>query len=382
MRLILHVGTEKTGSTAIQQHLLINRETLAERGVHLCRSLGGGNHRALVAAFMPPDTLDDFLRAQNLADAEQRAVWAAGVLDGFAAEVAAAKADAGMETVVVSSEHFHSRLLEPDSVTRLATFLDGLFTDVSVICYLRRQDQMALSFYSQKLRAGFVPPEILPLSKVRRRADSLPPYFDFDSLLHRWSEAFGASRVRPRLYQTESFAGGDVVEDFFQTAGLGVPDSRLPRAANPSLCRASQVALRVFNAQCGGYDPATRDCHGSRRRALVDYLERTGGDDRGQLPTRDEAQAFYAAFASSNARVAARWFQRESLFTEDFSAYPDTSQPVDWEDAATRLAGFMVEEGEREALARAEADARATKELAAAEAAQPATARGSTAGEG
>ena len=295
---------------------------------------------------MPDDFHDDFLRARGLLDSDARNAWRAEFLEAFAAEAEAAKADA--DVFVVSSEHFHSRLLEACSVKQLAAFLDRLFSDVSVVCYLRRQDEMALSFYSEKLRAGFIPPEILPLRNLRRRQGTLPPFFDFESLLDRWSEAFGPRRLSPRLYQTESLFHGDVVQDFFQLADLGPPEIRLPSAANASLCLAAQAALRRYNEICGGQDVAARDRHRPNRQALVAYLQAQGGQDRGQLPTREDARAFYGAFAASNNRVAARWFQRAQLFQEDFSVYPEQSQAVDWEAVASLFAGFAASQSEAE----------------------------------
>lgn len=340
MRLILHIGTEKTGSTAIQQHLQANRLLISEQGVHCCDTAGRGNHRALVAAFMPPDVHDDFLRGRKLVQADARSAWREAFLDAFAAEVEAAKADA--ESFIVTSEHFHSRLDQPAGVMELAAFLRPLFSDITVVCYLRRQVEMALSFYSEKLRAGFIPPEILPLSNVRRRVGSLPPYFDFESFLNRWSDALGERCIAPRLYQAASLDGGDVVQDFFQVAGLGSPGVRLPETANPSLCMAAQGALRRYNECCGGHDVAARDLHRQRRQRFVDYLQAQGGEDRGQLPTLQEASAFYAAFAASNSRVAERWFRRERLFDEDFSMYPEQSRSADWEAITDLFAGFLA----------------------------------------
>lgn len=347
MRLILHIGTEKTGSTAIQAQLLADRGALAGRGIQLCSTAGEGNHRALVAAFMPEDCQDDFLRNHNLVDTAARDAWRADFLQAFSAEVQAAKAVA--DVFVVSSEHFHSRLLQPDSVARLADFLHPLFSEVSVVCYLRRQDEMALSFYSEKLRAGFIPPEILPLRNVRRRAGSLPPFFDFESLLQRWERAFGARCISPRLYPSGSLAGDDVVQDFFQTVGLGTLACRPPEIVNPALSQAAQAALKLYNEGCGGQEEAARDRHRHYRQRLVDYLHSLPAKDRGQLPARDDARTFYQAFSASNARVATHWFGRTALFNEDFSVYPQEPQAVDWVSAARLLADFVAWQGEVEA---------------------------------
>lgn len=44
MRLTLHIGTDKAGSTAIQSHLALNREWLAAHGVYVPRSFLGPNN--------------------------------------------------------------------------------------------------------------------------------------------------------------------------------------------------------------------------------------------------------------------------------------------------------------------------------------------------
>ena len=49
MKLILHIGTHKTGTTALQQFLHANREALAARGFHYATPPHGLQHSNLVA---------------------------------------------------------------------------------------------------------------------------------------------------------------------------------------------------------------------------------------------------------------------------------------------------------------------------------------------
>jgi hypothetical protein len=336
VRAVLHIGTEKTGSSSLQAYLSRGAGELARSGVHCCTSAGRGNNRALAAAFMEPGESDDYTRLHGLDDTGARASWRAEFLEAFAAEVASCRAD----VFVVSSEHFHSRLLEPAQVAGLAAFLDPLFDDIQVRVYLRRQDELALSFYSQKLRAGFIPPTILPIANVRRPRRNPPPYFDFEALLGRWADAFGEAAVHPCLYDRGVLQGGDVVSDFCQFAGLPLLDLALPEPVNTALSAPAQAALLRFNECCAG-DRESRDRHRSTRDALAAYLQ-AHGTGASVLPPRAEAEEFYAAFAAGNAAVARRWFGRDRLFAEDFSRYPETPAPVDWERAAELLAGFAA----------------------------------------
>ena len=47
-RLILHIGSQKTGTTSIQKFLEINRHYLYEQDIYIPDNLGGMNHRHAV----------------------------------------------------------------------------------------------------------------------------------------------------------------------------------------------------------------------------------------------------------------------------------------------------------------------------------------------
>jgi len=336
VRAVIHIGTEKTGSSSLQSYLSKTSDELARRGIHCCTSAGAGNNRALVAAFMGAGESDDYTRLHGLDDPGARKAWRERFIESFLAEVAACSG----HTFVISSEHFHSRLVDGDSIVSLAAFLRPLFDDIQLRVYLRRQDELALSFYSQKLRAGFVPPSIMPLANLKRPRQ---PYFDFEDLLSRWATAFGAEALHPALYDRKRLQGGDVVCDFCDFAGLPLIDVALPEPVNTSLSAPAQAALLRFNECCAG-DRESRDRHRSTRDALAAWLQAHGAG-ASVLPRRAEAEAFYGAFADGNAAVARRWFGRERLFSEDFTRYPEAPEPVDWERAASLLAGFAASRG-------------------------------------
>lgn len=333
MRCVIHIGTEKTGSTAIQGYLFANQAALKKNGVHVCTSAGRSNNRALPAAFMSADKTDDFFRLLNIDSEKKRNSWRKKLLKNFKNEVRRAARSSSL--FLISSEHFHSRLLTDAEVKDFHTFLAPLFDDIQVICYLRRQDRMALSRYSQALRAGFTPESPLP---VLKRKPHIPAYFNFQALLRRWAQPFGKKNVMPRIYSKSELVEGDVVQDFIRSVGLPVKNAGTIRVENRALSAEAQAVLIRVNEKLKGADPMAAK---RLRQLLVNYLE-NNSQGRSIQPTLADAQDFYEAFLETNSVVAHRWFGRDSLFDTDFSGYPTEPEPVCREKVFDLLADFML----------------------------------------
>ncbi len=335
MRCILHIGTEKTGSTSIQRYLLHNRDVLHASGVYICTSAGKGNNRALPAAFMSDDKQDDFIRQHKLENVDARKFWKEGILESISAEVLQASQSA--KVFVISSEHFHSRLLKADEVMDLHSFLTPLFDEINVFCYLRRQDRMAVSLYSQVLKAGFTPDTFFPLDVSSQDLD-FQLYFDFRALLERWSLAFGEENIFPRIYSHDALMNSDVLDDFLQVTGLGCAGDRDPGKKNLSLSEEAMATLLWINRRMAKVSSTSAN---ALRKEIVSYLEESGAGEPGR-PKTVEAKVFYNAFTQSNEAVARRWFGKTTLFDEDFSEYPVRKMAVDTERVLDIVVEFML----------------------------------------
>ena len=86
VRCILHIGTEKTGSTSLQTALSVNREHLSERGIFYSKAAGSLNSRALAAAFCQYSS-DDYLARLGIEGAAQHDSWRNNLLDKIRGEV-------------------------------------------------------------------------------------------------------------------------------------------------------------------------------------------------------------------------------------------------------------------------------------------------------
>ncbi|WP_344101553.1 hypothetical protein [Myceligenerans crystallogenes] len=277
------------------------------------RSGGGVSHTRLVTYAADPERVDDLRRWERVTSPERVAAHRVLVERGFRAELTAraAATSSGIDTLLLSSEHCHSRLRSVAEVTVLRKLLEECCDEVEVVVYLRPQHEAALSLYSTRIKAGL--PAREPLSEPLQ-----PGFLDYGALTARWAEVFGAGSLRVRTYERHELAGGNVVTDFGRTAGLPVPLEPGARRANPSL---SPRGLRVLGAVnlvlprfvLGRKNPA--------RAPVAQVVERLfpGG---GPAVTRRAAESFYACYAATNEEVRRRWLpERATLFSPDFTVY-------------------------------------------------------------
>jgi hypothetical protein len=295
--IVLHIGTEKTGTTSIQDALHSQASSLAAQGFGVPSSVGCPNHTGLAMAAAQPDWVTDLSAP---CPTEQ-------IADALAAEVATMPT--GIHTLVLSNEHCHSRLPDLASVQRLHRILAPLAETIRVVVYLRRQPELAISRMSTLFRHGATISQALP-----------PPghdefFYDYAALLDRWAEVFGRAAIDARLYAEAQRLEGGVVADFFHR--LGVTPPVRTRALNPSLDPVAQEILRITNRAGLSLPSALREKLEERHRGA------------GATPTRGEVEAWLGYYATSNERVRAGWFpERDALFDNDVSLYPENRLPA------------------------------------------------------
>lgn len=306
---ILQIGTEKTGTTSLQSFLAANRAQLAERGFLYPRFCGALNHTGL-AAYAMADERPDPIKLPFGGDTPD----AIPKMRARLRKLAAAELS-GAQNAIFCSEHCHSRLRRQDEVARLRDLLAESFDDVVVSIYLRRQDRLALSLYSTKLKSGATPTRIMP------EPGSDPAYYDYDRVLTLWESVFGKDAVHVRLYEKDLLTNGSIVDDFLACWDLGQAQGfRQVPNENSAIDTSAQAFLRAINPALAELDEPVKEM---LRGSVVSALERSC-PGRGVYPARRDAEVFFASFAASNAAVAVRYFpERTQLFDADFSIYPE-----------------------------------------------------------
>jgi hypothetical protein len=212
VRLIIHVGPHKTGTSALQAFLDRNHEPLRERGVWYRGEGAGRNHIAMAFAFQSwPDGATVLLHRYIQAASE-----------------------AGCHTCIVSAEGFARPKLDATPVLAALAATPATF-----VAYMRHPADRLVSLHDQIVRgnADTRPIEALNFDPTSRRP------------LGKWAEAPGHAFMLAPFDQSQ-WPGGSLFGDFL--AMLGIPEHGLDMApdsehANRSLPPGLTEVLRLAN---------------------------------------------------------------------------------------------------------------------------------------
>lgn len=191
-----------------------------------------------------------------------------------------------IQTVVVSSEHLHSRLRSVEEIQNLSDLFDGLFETVNIVVYLRRQDRLAVSLYSTALRVGWTHSTVLPKTGAVRSH-----YYNFQKLLECWSSVFGEDHVTVRLFERAQFANGSLYADFLQACGWPELVGQLEEspAHNEALSAVGALALLAINQAVACFMGEEERVVG--RRVRLEMADRVTQRYPSGKPTITKAQA-------------------------------------------------------------------------------------------
>ncbi len=228
--LFIHVGAGKTGTTALQEFLRINRSKLQEKGlvlpdIGLVKTENAIGHHKLsgVGSHANPNVLS---------------MWQA-------------ISKANEKKLLLTSETFHNRISQQDGVgffTEIYNIFSGW--EIRIIFYLRRQSQWQQSAYAQWVKGNM---ESLTIEEHTKRYKR-----NLADQVFCFSDVFGQQNIIVRPYEKQQFNGGNIFSDFFQIMGLSIDDSYdFPRRnPNPRLTVEALNFKRVVNSFCNDVSEA------------------------------------------------------------------------------------------------------------------------------
>ena len=300
MHCILHIGTEKTATTLLQQWLYANRSALSAEGICLSTVAKEGNNRKLVSWCQ--NNVDDWLRRKGIHSLHQKNEFLGDFEHAFRDEAARAKDN--HHTMILTSEHFHSRLHADDEIKRLQELLASLCEKVTVVAYFRDQADMAVSLYSTLLKIAFVK----PLDRYLGGVEPGKRNFDHARTSQQWAAIFGEDNCRFRVFDRAEFPLGDIRRDFIQSLPIPPTESALDFAlerANESLSRFQARLFRSINAIVPHWREGKNGVNRLNLRLKESVLELPGLHT--PLASEVEKALVRERFAASNREFLTQW---------------------------------------------------------------------------
>ena len=279
-KIILHIGSHKTGTTSLQWVFHKNRQRLKEKGVlypEAGKLNASHNKCAQSLPMIPP------FKTRSIFDRDK-------IFQDLRAEIDSFDGN----TVVMSGEGFCCLAREG------IAWLRELFRheQVMVVRYLRRQDEQFESMYLQKLKN----PDITwkyTLDGCLADHHLLYPPLDYAMSCGLWLDVFGEENVILRDYH--ALTGDDIVRDFFCLTGLDnlLPEMEFPdKKYNVTPTSESVLLFRLLNRL-----PLSRERKGRISKFITNhYLKKP----KKRLLSQEICHDIMAAYAASNASLARR----------------------------------------------------------------------------
>ena len=298
IKLFLHIGFHKTGTTAIQNFLSANRQTLRKRGV-LYPDLDPEwiNHNPLSWELMDPSFMP--------ADASYyHAYCATGLWNKTFCQIA----ESGCDTAVLSGEDF-SLVEHPEKVAEICSGFE-----TRVIIYIRRQDQVILSLYNQDVKdfAWMATKDLASYFWNHRMAQ----HIHYDRLIGNWASAFSKEAVSVGVYEERRLPNG-LIGDFMERIGVGLDDAFAVEGfpANPSLPPLALELKRILNHEA--LNKLENDILVDAMCASAIATQRQEGFTKHQDLTPSQQAAFMERYTEGNRRVAMEYLDEDSTLFED-----------------------------------------------------------------
>lgn len=300
MQVVLHIGTDKTGSTSIQRHLAVNLDWFQGNSTFIpATGFGLSTGHSALLNMLHEDNLDKLAKELEYA------------------------ANNGFRSAVLSWEGMN--FYPAKKIDRLQRILEKY--SVSVLVYVREQAEIIQSGFLQELKSNSNRTRMAALDHPRTIAERIiskrvcfTPNRNYYRLLQRWQRIFPEAEFLVGTFDKKLLFNGDVVDDFLAQLGV-VPDAAFERViidGNLSLDVESGLVVESWQADALPHKTMLR---------LVDIIysiiSREGSATRYFLGKKT-VKSIRRHFRSSNKRLARDYMKN--------CAYPFPNEKNCWRE--------------------------------------------------
>lgn len=236
-KLTIHIGSPKTGSTAIQNFCAANDDCLRRQGIcyprhkryHVTNNHLYFSHLILKAAPSPGQKqipVPKRKTEKKITSYLKRVIRETGSC---------------IDVLLSGEEMFYARDVSVLNILR------DKFSSIKIVAYLRRQDQFVQSYYSQYFKIGKVSEKLQDHKYLKNDF-----WLDYYDRIAQWAAVFGRENIIIRPFEKEQFYKNNLFADFLKnTFGLELTDDFIIPERNKSNVRVDNdvyEAIRLINS--------------------------------------------------------------------------------------------------------------------------------------
>lgn len=290
-KLILHIGTMKTGTTAIQKFLSDNKYLLSKYGYSY------PTIQKIRFKYINGSALHNYIKNSTGGGTPDFNC------DGWKDFWKKTREELKKNNVILSWE-----LMFDYDIKEFFSAVKKEYDNIQIILYLRRQDIYVESKWNQSIKAYFAFTETF-----KYYIDYLTPRYLYS--LDILSDIFGKNNVTVRVYEKEQFKGKrkDAVSDFMYSLGIDIDWDKvsLPKSNNVSMFGNMIEIKRKFNNYLGNRNYQ----HPNIEYIFLGYLAEIYDNNsihhaQGMFTPEDRAK-FLKQFDKENEEIARKYLGRE-----------------------------------------------------------------------
>jgi capsular polysaccharide biosynthesis protein len=285
-RLLIHIGTGKTGTSSIQNFLFINRKPLAKN----------------FGLFYPEQGLSDITHFGELIHAHYPIVsWIRDRQTENLEKLSLALNTSGCETGIISCENFYHHFSAED-IDFLATVFKQF--SVEIICYIRRQDLYMESAWKQQIKVGALKAAFPDFLQRHTQANYLEEvHANYYRMLKSWAAVFGIDKIRVKVFDKSVWINGDLIDDFLHTCGIDTEQalSALVKPALTNVAFPNELIRVVQKTNAMNLIPK------ARQQDFVEYLRKLNSFNESPLLSTAERMAIIKNYQPTNRALFAEF---------------------------------------------------------------------------
>ena len=293
--LFIHIGEPKTATSSIQTFLFKNQGLLKKKGILYPGFITGHHDVANEIIF---NTLSQ-IHGNKKSPAKK-----------FIQKLKKSR----YKTYILSAENF-CRLY--DNVSRLKALIPD-DVDVKIICYIRRQDELAEAVYNQRVKSPRGKTWLTIDEFIARHSGII---LDHEKVLAPWEEAFGKENIIVRCFEERQLKT-DIITDFLDAMGLEadedfmIPGKRINERFDWTLVELIRQCKIQFKDDIEFHT------------FLIEYFMEQNIPSTGikHILSPEKRRKIIESYEDSNRNVAVKYLGREDgrLF---YNALPDPDEP-------------------------------------------------------